>query len=119
MSLLRSTISLTTLAVALLGQSPDQTHAKEAALKNSLFTLRQAIDKYTADHRKAPPTLQDLIAKGYVDSIPADPITGSKSTWRVVMEDPAQSANRNEPGIFDVHSGSVGVSSDGTRYADW
>jgi hypothetical protein len=90
MSLLRSTISLTTIAVAvLLAQSPDQTRAKEAALKESLFTLRQAIDKYTMEHHKAPPTLQDLIAKGYVHSIPADPMTGSNSTWRVIMEDPA------------------------------
>jgi hypothetical protein len=35
------------------------------------------------------------------------------------MEDPARSADSRELGIFDVHSGSDGVSSDGTRYADW
>ena len=120
MTLLRSTISLVTVAVAvLLAQSPDQTRSKEAGLKESLFTLRRAIDKYTMDQHKAPPTLQDLIAKGYIGSIPVDPMTGSKSTWRVTVEDPAQSVDRNEPGIFDVHSGSDGVSSDGTRYADW
>ena len=119
MSLLRSTISLTTIAVAVLAQSPDQTRVKEAALKESLFTLRQAIDKYTMGRHKAPPTLQDLISKGYVNNIPADPMTGSNSTWRVMMEDPAQSVNRNEPGIFDVRSGSDGVSSNGARYADW
>ena len=90
MSLLRSTIGLTTMAVALLlAQSPERTRAKEAALKNSLFTLWDAIDKYTEDQHKAPKTLQDLIAKGYVASIPTDPMTGSSSTWRVVMEDPA------------------------------
>jgi general secretion pathway protein G len=120
MSLLRSTIVLTTIAVAvLLAQSQDQTRAKEAALKKSLLTLRQAIDKYTYDQHKAPQTLQNLIAKGYVDRIPVDSITGSNTTWRVMMEDPAKSADHDEPGIFDVHSGSDGVSSDGTRYADW
>jgi general secretion pathway protein G len=120
MSLLRSTIGLTTIAVAvLLAQSQDQTRAKEAALKKSLLTLRQAIDKYTSDQHKAPQTPQNLIAKGYVDRIPVDPMTGSNTIWRVVMEDPAKSADRDEPGIFDVHSGSDGVSSDGTRYADW
>lgn len=119
MSLLRSTAGLTTMAVALLlAQSPEQ-RAKEAALKNSLLTLRDAIDMYTFDQHKAPKTLQELIAKGYVASIPADPMTGSSSTWRVVLEDPAKSVDRNETGIFDVHSGSDGVSSDGTRYSDW
>ena len=120
MSLLRSTISLITVAVAvLLAQSPDQTRAKVAGLKDSLFTLRRAIDKYTMDQHKAPQTLQDLVSMGYIGSIPVDPMTGSKSTWRVTVEDPAQSVDRNAPGIFDVHSGSDGVSSDGTRYADW
>src|SRR5580692_5402909 len=38
----------------------------------SLFTLRQAIDKYTVEQHKAPRTLQDLVAKAYVSSIPAD-----------------------------------------------
>jgi general secretion pathway protein G len=120
MSLLRSTIGLTTIAVAILfAQSQDQTRAKEAALKKSLLTLRQAIDKFTSDRHKAPQTLQNLIANGYVDRIPVDPMTGCNTTWRVVLEDPAKSADRDQPGIFDVHSGSDGVSSDGTRYAEW
>jgi general secretion pathway protein G len=120
MSLLRLMIGLTTIAVALLlAQSAEQARAKEAGLKESLLTLRQAIDKYTFDQHKAPQTLQDLITKKYVGSIPVDPMTGSNSTWRVVMENPAKSADSNEPGIFDVHSSSDGVSSNGTRYAVW
>ena len=120
MTLLRSTIGLTTIAVAaLLAQSPNETLAKETALKNSLFTLRIAIDRYTFDRQKTPQRLADLIATKYVVSIPLDPMTGSSSTWRIVREDPAKSADRNEPGIFDVHSSSNGVGSDGARYADW
>jgi len=120
MTLLRSTIGLTTIAVAaLLAQSPNETLAKETALKNSLFTLRIAIDEYTFDQQKAPRRLGDLIAKEYLGSIPADPMTGSNSTWRIVTEDPAKSADRSDPGIFDVRSGSEGVSLDGMRYADW
>ena len=116
----RSIIGLITIAAAiLLAQPPDQNRTKEAALKNNLLILRQAIDKYTVDQHKVPQTLQDLIAKGYIGGIPVDPMTGRNSTWRTVMEDAARSGNRNEPGIYDVHSGSDGVSSDGTRYADW
>jgi general secretion pathway protein G len=120
MSLSRSIIGLITIAAAvLLAQPPPETRAKEATLKNNLLILRQAIDKYTVDQHKAPQTLHDLIAKGYVGSIPADPMTGRNSTWRVVMEDPAKSVDRNKPGIFDVHSGSDDIGSDGRRYADW
>jgi general secretion pathway protein G len=120
MSLFRPTIGLATVATALLfAQSPDHTRAREAALKSSLFTLRQTIDKYTFEQHKAPRTLQDLVSKAYVSSIPADPMTRSNGTWRVVMEDPAKSADAKEPGIFDVHSGSHDVSTDGTLYADW
>ena len=120
MSWSRSIIGLITIAAAvLLAQPPDQTRAKEAALKNNLLILRQAIDKHTDDQHKAPQTLQDLVAKGYVGSIPVDPMTGRNSTWRVVMEEAARGANRNEPGIYDVHSGSDGVRSNGTRYVDW
>jgi general secretion pathway protein G len=120
MRLLCSTIGLITIAVAvLLAQSAEQTREKEAALKKSLLTLRRAIDKYTFDQHKAPQTLQDLVTTKYVGSIPADPMAGSNSNWRLVIEDPAKSAASKEPGIFDVHSSSDGVSSDGTRYADW
>jgi general secretion pathway protein G len=117
---LRLTIVLIAIAVAvLLAQSSDQMRSKEAALKKSLLTLRQAIDKYDSDQHRAPQRLQDLVVKGYVAGIPADPMTGSNSTWRVVMEETAKSVDRNKPGILDVHSGSDGISSDGTRYTDW
>ena len=119
MSLFRPTIGLATIGAVLFAQSPDQTRAREAALKNSLFTLREAINKYTFEQHKAPRTLQDLVSKRYLSGILADPMTRSNLTWRVVMEDPANGADPDEPGIFDVHSGSLGVSTDGTRYADW
>lgn len=53
-------------ATVLLAQSPDQSRAKEAALKESLLILRQAIDEYTLDQHKAPQALQDLIATKYM-----------------------------------------------------
>ena len=93
--------------------------AKESVLRSNLFTIRQVIDEYTYDRQKAPQTLQDLVTDGYVRSIPVDPITGSNTTWQVIMEDPNNAANTNEPGIFDVKSGSDKTSMDGTKYADW
>src|ERR1035438_9243250 len=37
--------------------------AKESVLKSNLFTLRQVIDEYTYDKKKAPQSLQDLVAR--------------------------------------------------------
>jgi general secretion pathway protein G len=93
--------------------------SKESVLKNNLFTLRQVIDEYTYDKQKAPQSLQDLVAAGYLREIPLDPITGSNETWHVVMEDVLQSVDQTEPGIFDVKSGSDKTGLDGTPYSDW
>ena len=93
--------------------------SKETVLKNNLFTLRVVIDNYTYDKTKAPQALQDLVSEGYLKRIPDDPITGSNQTWKIIMEDVAQSVSQSEPGIFDVRSGSDKMGSEGTPYADW
>jgi general secretion pathway protein G len=93
--------------------------SKESVLKNNLFTLRTVIDEYTYDKQKAPQTLQDLVTDGYLRAVPVDPITGSDQTWRVIMEDPMNATSQNEPGIWDVRSGSDQKSLEGTPYSDW
>jgi len=93
--------------------------ARESVLKNNLFTLRQVIDEYTYDKQKAPQSLQDLLAAGYLREIPIDPITGTNETWHTIMEDALQSVNQTEPGIYDVKSGSDKTGLDGTPNADW
>lgn len=93
--------------------------AKEAVLKNNLFTLRTVIDEYTYDKQKAPQSLNDLVTEGYLRTVPVDPMTGSADSWRVVMEDAMTSVNQTEPGIFDVRSGSDAKSLEGTPYSEW
>ncbi|MDE2964476.1 MAG: type II secretion system protein, partial [Acidobacteriota bacterium] len=60
--------------------------AREAVLKSNLHTLRTLIDHYTADKRKAPQTLGDLVTAGYLRALPKDPIT-NETDWQIVMED--------------------------------
>jgi general secretion pathway protein G len=93
--------------------------SREAVLKSNLHTLRTLIDQYTADKLKAPQSLDDLVSAGYLRSIPKDPITDSNTTWEVVMEDSALFPEQTETGIFDVHSGSSAISSEGTPYNEW
>src|SRR5215472_13136631 len=60
--------------------------SKETVLKNNLHELGTTIDQYTADKKKAPQSLQDLVDAGYYRQIPVDPITNSKDTWETVTD---------------------------------
>jgi general secretion pathway protein G len=92
---------------------------KETVLKNNLHELRTSLDQYTADKKKAPQTLQDLVDAGYYREIPIDPITNSRETWETVMETAVSSPDQTETGIGDVRSGSSAISSEGTPYNTW
>lgn len=86
--------------------------AREASLKQNLFTMRDVIDQYRADTGKYPPTLADMKSAGYLKRIPFDPFTKSTSTWQEILD-------QAEGGVFDVHSGSDLVGSDGVPYNQW
>jgi general secretion pathway protein G len=94
-------------------------HAKEAALKEDLYSMRNAIDQYTQDKLKAPQSLDDLVSAGYLHALPKDPFTNSNTTWQSVQEDVLMSIDQSQPGISDVHSGSDQSSSDGSAYSSW
>jgi general secretion pathway protein G len=93
--------------------------SKEAVLHTNLTTLRTVIDNYTYDKMKAPQSLQDLVREGYLRTVPYDPMTGSSESWKTIMEDPGQSVDQNNPGLWDVKSGSDKMSLEGTPYSDW
>jgi len=95
-------------------------NAKETVLKDNLRELRRVIDQYTADKKKSPQSLQDLVDAGYFRQLPDDPITRSNSTWQVVSDSSISSPEQTESGIVDVHSGSTAISpSEGTPYNQW
>jgi len=90
--------------------------AKESALKANLYILRDAIDKYYADFKKYPETLEELDAepghKRYIRKIPVDPMTG-KADWEIIYHPDRP----NE--IFDVKSRSRERSINGEPYNTW
>jgi general secretion pathway protein G len=94
-------------------------HAREAVLREDLFSMRQSIDQYTQDKNKAPQNLEDLVSSGYLHLVPKDPFTDSNQTWQPVSDDSIQQLDQTDPGIVDVHSGSNQVGSDGTAYNTW
>ena len=95
--------------------------AREAALRDDLFTMRQLIDQFTLDKQRPPQSLEELAEAGYLrGGVPEDPMTRSRDTWQVNFEDVVVGANQAMPGIVDVHSGSEEISSDGqSPYSSW
>ena len=88
------------------------TRAREASLKQTLFNFRDALDQYRADHGKYPQAMAEVVSTGYLRQMPPDPFTRSATTWQEI---PSES----EGGVFDVHSGSPFVGTDGTPYNQW
>jgi general secretion pathway protein G len=114
------TILLILMSIAIPRLEQSRVYAKEAALKQDLFTMRQAIQNYTLDKEAAPQSLDDLVQSGYLGAIPVDPMTNTKD-WTTdssdLLMDPDQ---QTAGGISDVHSASNDVSPfDGTPYSTW
>jgi general secretion pathway protein G len=108
------------IAVPQLQKAPIR--AKEATLREDLFTFRTCLDQYYADKGKYPDSLQTLVTDKYIRKIPVDPFTKSADTWQVVMEEPDSSetaSSQEAPGIIDVKSGAKQASLDGSPYNTW
>jgi len=110
---------LTAIAVPQLAKTP--VRAREAALKENLYTFRTCIDQYFADKGHYPESLQVLVTERYFRKIPVDPFTKSADTWEVTMEEPdaSETSADRQPGIIDVKSGSKAIALDGTPYNTW
>lgn len=93
--------------------------AREAVLREDLYSIRSTIDQFYADQGKFPDSLQEMVDKKYLRSIPKDPFTKSSETWVVVAPPPADSGQVIQGAVYDVHSGSDRIGSDGVIYNEW
>jgi general secretion pathway protein G len=92
--------------------------AREASLREDLYTMRKMLDQYAADKGKLPQSLDALTEAGYMHEIPIDPVTERKDWDPKLGDDPG--SNDNSQGVVDVHSASSDVSSDGqSHYNEW
>ena len=90
--------------------------AREAALKSSLATLRDAIDQYAADKGSYPRSVTELVRARYLRELPEDPITRRRDSWVPVA--PPRDALVGGA-LADVRSGAAGRGRDGRLYAEW
>jgi general secretion pathway protein G len=111
---------------------------KEHVLRDDLWTMRHAIDKYkdaadrhafeySIDSFGYPPDMDTLVngvdVQGhkvkFLRQIPIDPMTGKKDWSLRSMQDDPDSDSWGGQNVFDVHSASDGTGMDGTKYSTW
>lgn len=90
------------------------TRAEEAVLRENLYLMRDAIDKYYADTGRYPDSLEDLADKKYIRSVPSDPVTQSSTTWILIPP-----SNLQQGAVYNVRSGAKGLGRDGKPYEQW
>jgi general secretion pathway protein G len=117
-TLIELLVVLTIVALLLTIAAPEflsnVNKAKEAVLKEDLFALRDAIDKYYSDKGAYPAALDDLVTGKYLRKIPVDPMTDSATTWTVISPEQAKST-----GVVDIRSGASGKARDGSTFVTW
>ncbi|MGA9527845.1 MAG: type II secretion system protein [Terriglobales bacterium] len=111
---------------------------REKELREDLWMMRDAIDRYKAaadlgafktklGSDNYPPDL-DTLVKGedvagkklkFLRRIPIDPMTGKPEWGMRSMQDDPTSDSWDEQNVFDVYSKSQGTALDGTKYKDW
>ena len=112
------TILGTLIAIALPVYRAQILASKESVLEHNLAILRERIDQYKADRDEYPPSLAGLVEAGYLREVPEDPMTDGNE-WEEVYAEFDPERPEQEPGVYDVHSRSAGVGSDGNPYGEW
>ena len=106
--------------------------AREAVLRENLYAMRSAIDQHYADAGRYPDTLQELVEKKYLRDIPKDPIANNSDSWITVSPAAVQQASAAPAvsatgeqlppplgDVYDVHSSSKLIGSNGVPYNEW
>ncbi|MGQ5524489.1 type II secretion system protein [Chitinimonas sp. PSY-7] len=101
---------LLTLAVPRYFQSIDK--SKEVVLRENLQITRSAIDKFYADTGRYPDSLDELVEKHYLRSLPIDPVLDSTSAWNLITAEVEHGS-----GIYDLKSTAEGSTADGKLFS--
>lgn len=88
--------------------------AREAVLRDNLRGTRDVIDKFHGDTGRYPVSLQELVDRRYLRSLPVDPVVGGVTGWTLVAP-----PDGVDGAVYDLHSNAPGVGRDGRAYADW
>ena len=103
---------LATLALTRYLQSVDV--AKEPILAENLRITRETLDKFYGDTGRYPESLEELVEKKYLRTLPYDPLTDSSTTWVIQAPDDGSSG-----GVYDIKSAAPGNARNGQAFAQF
>ena len=103
---------LLTLAVPRFFPKVDAT--KETILADNLRNTRIVIDQYHADTGRYPESLEELVEKRYLRSLPYDPVAESNATW--IIEAPEETDTGQ---VYNLRSSAEGTGRNGIPYREW
>ena len=86
--------------------------SKETVLIENLRTTREAIDKFYGDTARYPESLDELVAKRYLRSMPVDPILDNTDAW-ILVPPPSDTTKGN---LYDLKSAAPGNSRSGRPF---
>ena len=110
-------IMMILMAVAVPLYSHHVIQAREAVLKQNLFTINHVIEQYRLDKGQSPQSLDDLVPT-YLPKLPIDPMT-NKADWATDPEDLENALDPQQTGIARAHSSSTGTALNGEAYSTW
>lgn len=114
-TLIELLVVLAVIALMLTIAVPRYFHAidtsKERILAENLHATRDAIDKFYGDTGRYPDTLEELVDRRYLRTMPVDPVTDSTATWVIVPPD-----QQFKGAVYDIKSGAQGNNQDGTPF---
>ena len=88
--------------------------ARERVLADNLRNTRIVIDQFYADTGRYPQSLDELVERRYLRSLPYDPLTLSTSSWIITPpDDPDLGA------VYGIRSGAAGKGRDGVPFSEW
>ncbi|MDP3538671.1 MAG: prepilin-type N-terminal cleavage/methylation domain-containing protein [Azonexus sp.] len=103
---------LATLAMPRYSQYVERN--REAVLAENLRLTRDALEQFQADRGRYPESLDELVSRRYLKSLPFDPIIESNRHWQVSEPLPPATGK-----VADIHSAAPGLARDGRRYGAW
>jgi general secretion pathway protein G len=100
---------LLTLAVPRYFQSIDA--ARDAVLVDNLRTAREVLDQFYGDTGRYPDSLEELVEKNYLQTLPFDPVRASSVAW--VLEPPKEGTKGK---VYNLRSSAPGTNHRGVAY---
>jgi general secretion pathway protein G len=87
--------------------------SKQSILVDNLRQTRDLLDKFYADTGRYPDSLDELVEKKYLKSLPYDPVAQSAKAWIVVPP-----KGNTKGAVYNIKSGAVGVDRYGVAFVD-